>query len=527
MVNNKGIVTSKESGETSITVKSGNISKKCSVEVLYNVKFYVNDKLYTEYNGIRKGDVLKNNMPDDPEGDFIGWTDRATGAVFNASSPITGNLKLDAKFSEAGKEEQSAFNPLPDTDVTDLYLVKGQSFTLSDVQAGIRSDDPQTLGVTKAGKVTAKKAGKAHITDDEENVLYNAVIAEPAFDNKKISIICGGEAELTLTFKGAEDESSKYPVLFTSSAPAVAGVQKTDKGCKVYGLSKGSTKVTAYINGKSYTCTVNVSETKSTKLTDESSIISLSPMQSIQLKLSGKNFKNVSWISDNDMKSEGTGSKKVYSDGIAYITASGKLTAVGSGKTVLYCEDNGVKIELSVTEPVERVVYMNTGKKQTLKFNGVKNSAAKWNYAEDAGVIDKTALINKNGVVKALKPGLATVTCEYDPYPGLGNGFTYTTRIYVENPALNTDKDLTTGNNTTYNLSLNGGDTYKRLSFVYDEYYKVYQPVVFSSSKPETAYVDEYGVIHTAKVAKKTNVNITCKVNGKKLTVKLVVWPNK
>ena len=58
------------------------------------------------------------------------------------------------------------------------------------------------------------------------------------------------------------------------------------------------------------------------------------------------------------------------------------------------------------------------------------------------------------------------------------------------------------------------------LKFTRDKGYAVYQPVVFKSSKPATAYVDECGVIHAIGSGK---TKLTAKINGKSVTITVQV----
>ncbi|MBQ7564724.1 MAG: chitobiase/beta-hexosaminidase C-terminal domain-containing protein [Lachnospiraceae bacterium] len=428
------------------------------------------------------------------------------------------------EVQEIKKQESSALNPVPDLKREELYLVKKQSFTLTNGK-GLRTTAAKVVSLTNAGKLTAKGEGRAELVDGSNNTVYKITVIQPEIAQKSLSLICGETGELKLSLSpGLADLSAKYPVFWTSSSPEIATAEKTADGCLVNAISAGTATITACINGQKYTSKVKVANTGNPSVTSEKVKIELAPLQSITLKLKGKSFQNVGWTSSLGMESTGTGAKTVYYDGVAHITAKGKLTAAGSGTTTLYC-DNEVEIELEVKEPTERTMYMNVGQQKPLKFYNVKNVNAEWS-SEDAGSLIAADPLAKNGTVKALKAGEAEISCFYDPYGEQGDGFTYNVKVFIENPALviSAGAELQPKSQYSYTLNMSGNSSYP-LEFEDSDYYRLYQPVLFKSSKPLVAYVDEYGVVHTAAVQKRTSVNLTCTVNQKKITVALTVLP--
>ena len=117
-----------------------------------------------------------------------------------------------------------------------------------------------------------------------------------------------------------------------------------------------------------------------------------------------------------------------------------------------------------------------------------------------------------------------TVGCTYDFYhvEGIdGTGFAYTTDLYVENVAIKAGGPLKEVKSGTYSLELNvNGDNETAYSFCCLKTVGNYQPVSFTSSKPAVATVDDAGVVYAKG---KGSANITAKVNGKKIAVKVNV----
>ncbi|MCR5118349.1 MAG: InlB B-repeat-containing protein, partial [Lachnospiraceae bacterium] len=90
--------------------------------------------------------------PADPveEGyDFLGWyTEEAYTNAYDFGTPVTKDIILYAKWEEAA----SAMNPIPEikADTKELYLVKGQAFTLPE-GGKWKSDTPKAVKITKKG----------------------------------------------------------------------------------------------------------------------------------------------------------------------------------------------------------------------------------------------------------------------------------------------------------------------------------------------------------------------------------------
>ena len=136
-----------------------------------------------------------------------------------------------------------------------------------------------------------------------------------------------------------------------------------------------------------------------------------------------------------------------------------------------------------------------------------KNAAAVFE-SEDTSV----ARVDDKGTVTGVSNGMTVVRCTYE-------GVVFRTCVYVENAVLVEEGELHRGNGNSYTLRMKAGST-QRLRFRTGEGFGVFQPVLFKSNKNNIAFVDEYGVIEARKAGKAV---ISTKLNGKKITIKLVV----
>lgn len=398
--------------------------------------------------------------------------------------------------SGSGDEERSAFDTVPDLSQDTLYLVAGQKFDLHYPSWNIVVNANKSVSISNKGILTAKKAGNAMIASSDGSMEYSVQVVKPVMSQKSATVKAGETLELSLSGTGDE-----YPVFWYSSAPSIATVEDGE----VLGISKGSAKIIAVVNGKEYSCKVTVKDTVSVRFNASVKEITLSPLQSINTKIKGE------WRSDSEMSVVYNGNKTAYADNIVYVTSSGKITAIGVGTTVLTAP-NGTEYTVTVSDPVEQVQYIAAGKKKTLKFPSVKNTKAQWDV-EDSNI----AYVDAKGVVSTYSytPGDTVVSCTYNPYGIEGAGFTYSAVICVENPAI----DLPSEKANTYTLSAKAGDRID-LDFLSDDSHIVYQPVVFKSSKPAVAFVDENSVIRANDAG---SAKLSAKINGKSISIKVTV----
>ncbi len=532
-VSKDGLLTAVSNGKTIVTASSGELSAQCEVTVrlpdpeetepVYTLDFYVDEVLQSSVSVERGHFVDAEDIPAVEQ--LLCWFDREVGEVWDPASPITRDMGLYACLEGDKAAEQSALDTVPVRSGDSYYLVRGQSLDLSaEGMPVLTSDGNGAVKLSKKGVVTAKKAGKASIELSGEE--YTLQVIEPAvclngWAVKSLSLTLGESQKLDVRRVGIDgkDLSEHYPVYWYSSAPAVVSVS----GGEVYAIAKGSATVTAYVNGKGYSCKVKVADTKKISVYREDydwnrielSKVSLKPLQSHTLKLSGLSFKNREWESeDSDLRKENDGKKTVYENDVVRIDMNGKLTAIGPGSCTIFFtdeDDTEYALRVSVSQPQERRLYLYSGKSSTLKFYGVKNAAARFESSDNY-----VATVDAKGTVKAHGAGMATITCTY------GN-FDYVTYVYTEFAALDTSdgKMYQNGNQYSYKLRIQAGTT-QRIRFRTEKGYGVYQPVLFKSNRNNIAFVNECGVIEARKAGEAV---ISAKVNGKKITIRVTVVP--
>ncbi len=565
-------------GDMQVTVKiTGELDPEdpdepVPVVTMVTVKFTVDDKVLNTVT-IEEGDTIAELLPEDkdveaaiPEGNtFIGWYVEGTDTRWEISKPVKKDLSLVARYvkSEDVLDDDDdgrdpGLKPTVEEEDKDkgrivysVYMVKGQNSTLplnyEDTKGKItwNTSDKKTVNVNK-NKVTAKKVTGADAfvqvydgtTPADSKFVYNIRVLEPtlvkisgtsASKYKATTITVGNTLSLGIRGLGTSEKYAEfYNVSWYSSNPEVA---KVEDGV-VTGYAKGSAKISAYVNGKAYTGTVKIVESdKINGKISERATFSMVPLQTVTLKPSNTNLKvkNLTWyvVRSGDklvpMKAydkkgkEATTKISYYQNNVVRITTAGKLTAVGVGTTSLAAKgSNGavMYVTVNVSSPVTNTVYLNVGKKKTLKYYSVKIAS------KDAILTSsKEAVTGKceKGKVTGAKAGTATVTCKYDPYK-TGNPIIYKTLVIVEDPKLVADKNnrlqVDKKSSAKATLELNAGERYAINSNV------KYQSIIFTSSKTDVAFVNDAGVI-IAKTAGKSK--ITAKVNGKTLTISLVV----
>lgn len=182
--------------------------------------------------------------------------------VFDARVPVfaagTGNVNNLIHYDEfeSGLENrcETAYSGA-------LLMIKGQSVPLG--KKGFVSDNPAVVAVSGV-KAVAKKSGKATLIDpDDASVTKTYRVVEPIISLKKKALLLGESFSLDLVDKSSEETiDDMVYISWISSKPTVASV---DVDGNVTALSKGSTTISAWINGKKYNCNVSVQIPKNSK----------------------------------------------------------------------------------------------------------------------------------------------------------------------------------------------------------------------------------------------------------------------
>lgn len=358
----------------------------------------------------------KLSRPTDPTAEgviFVGWyTDEECKKAYDFDKTVEEAFTLYAKWSKKAEDvrgSDSALDPTPEITVStnELWLVKGQKFYIG--EGWIVKDKTSkkyvsiSNGVFKAKKDNGSAIVKIYHDSREEGITIH--ITKPVLTKKlKLNIVDSKKpATADITWIAKDSHISK--VLWYSASPDVATV---DQDGKVTAVGKGTAKITAFVNGVAYTCTVKVTE---------------------------------------------------------------KVTAP---ERTMHCIVNG---------------------KKTIKLKGVKGT---W------GVVSGNAatMLSKNKVGAGSSKGEAV----------LKNG-DYTINFYAEDIAVSGEK-VEGGNKNKYTINLSKGES-TDITMP-----GVYQDVIFKSSKPEVAFIDEEGHV----VANSTgSAKLTAKIDGKTVTITVKV----
>ncbi len=306
----------------------------------------------------------------------------------------------------------SALDPVPENldTATELYLVKGQKFTLTEKEWTIpEKADKKVVSVSNKGLLKAKKPGTATIKNKDGSRTIKITVSLPTIQ-KKLSVNVGEEAKLIeQTY-----DNDHLQVYWFSASPDVATV---DQKGYVHAVAKGTAKITAYINGSAYKCSVTVKEP---------------------------------------------------------------------------------------TIALTRDLHLNVGLKKNVSIKGM----TAWE-----GGTENVASAKKKTIIAGTKPGTAIFTTK------VGETI-YTLNVIVEDPTLKsiTSEDATltqsAKNKYKYDLTIKAG---KKVTLAYES---MSQPVVYKCTKPEIAFVDEYGAVDARTAGK---AKFTAKINGKTVTINVVV----
>ncbi len=564
-ISETGELEAMDEGSAIIRVTQRNLPAvfaECTVEVTadsveipisddqWKVSFYVGDMLLYE-ELVVDGDTV-TNLPEDPAGvgSFAGWYNDVTGTQWDPTMPVTKMLRLEARFVGTEEEQESSSRGsgkdpgLIISEDLDVYMVKGQSYVFpAKDEAGHlitwKSSDSRIVKVS--GKYKAKAQKETDETEDSEGnkrevyiydgdtpetsatryivhvvspfLTWRTSLTENSTVVKKALSAIPGE-RLWLELDGFSDLEDFYDITWQSSNAEVA---KVEDGM-VCALAKGTTKISAYVNGRVFVATVKVIDVKSISSVESNATVTLTPLQTIMLRFSDKfNVKKAVWSSaEGDMLTvlKKNGKLDFYQNTVVRITPAGKMTAVGVGTTTLtgtLADGTTKTFTVNVKRPTATIAYLNAGKTKNLTYYNVKVKKAVWSSTNES--LTGNML---NGKIKAAaaQHGKATITCVYDPYhidDIEGTGFTYTTTVYVEDVKLVTDDQLKEKKaGTSYELKMDLNDCYVIRAT------GAYQPVVFASAKPGIAFVDEAGVV-SARGKGKTS--LSARVNGKKITI--------
>ncbi len=238
-------------------------------------------------------------------------------------------------------------------------------------------------------------------------------VTKVTLNTTSLTLTAGESATLTATV--TPGDATNKTIKWSSSNPNVAAVS----GGKVTAVSAGEAVITAEAGNQKATCKVNVKAKEPVKppvvavtkivLNKTSMSLKVGASETLRATVTPANAtdKTITWSSSNTKIAtvDKTGKVKAASSGTARITAK-----TSNGKTAV--------CTVTVTKPVVKVtsvklnrtkLTLNKGKtvslKATVNPSGATNKRVSWKSSNT-----KVATVDKNGKVKAVSKGTATIT---------------------------------------------------------------------------------------------------------------------
>lgn len=368
---------------------------------------------------IGKGDkVCAPPEPLDNDWTFAGWyTEAACTNEYDFNSSVDADMTLYAKWKSAWPDpvygSDSPIDPIPTVipgKTYELYLVKGQKFNIGKGWYLDKEDEDYKSGksvvsISKKGVLSVKKAGEATITCGEKTKHKVKIYAiAPKFDKKTVKLTIedpGIVVKETLNF---DYDNNKYDVLWYSSNPDVCTV---NKGVVRTAGSKGTSKITAYINGCAFSCKVSVKE----KVAAAHRVIHMATGSTKTINIKG--FKNPEWsVPDNSNISF------IKKNKIKAGETAGKTTIEAYSESLrcmytidVYVEDLTLRDELNLVQPEKGKnkykLSITAGEGTQLLFSTYQHIVMKSNKPD-------IAFVDDDGMLTARSAGKCKLTTKID-----------------------------------------------------------------------------------------------------------------
>ena len=263
-----------ESADSGTEIKKAVIGPVNAAVESFTVTFDLNGKTGTAPSPqkVEKGKTA--TKPADPKVEgftFKAWcTDKEGKKEYDFSTAVNADITLYAKWEKAedpapvpdpldgGKSPLDSVPELIAGVTTDLYLVKGQKFSIGQGWY-VDKDSKKKVSISKKGAFKAKAEGEAVIKCGSGASYWEVKlhISKPKMEKKSLKIQLETATEVKQEQIVFDYDKANLDVLWYSANPDVVTVDDTGK---VTTVGKGSSKVTAYINGSAYTCNVTVKE---------------------------------------------------------------------------------------------------------------------------------------------------------------------------------------------------------------------------------------------------------------------------
>lgn len=458
-VNKKGKITAVSAGTAVIKAKSGDgkAYSICTVTVIQpvtSVKF--SEKSYSVKIGqmkvltatVKPVDATYNTITWSSSDEKIATIDKdgvvkglKKGTVTITASCDNGKVKATCKLHVKKSVKGVSLDKTAVTLAVNKKITLNASVTpasASNQKVTWTSNNYDVATVDKNGVVTAKSSGYAEITATTKDGGYKAIcritVIQPVKGVKlkttKQTLDLNESLTLNAVIKpsGATNQKLKW----SSSDKKV--VKVNSKG-KITALKKGNATITVKTADGGYTaqCEVTVlKKVKSVSLNKTSAVLYLTDTATLKATVLPKNAtdKTVTWSSSNTK--------------VLKVSSKGKLTPVKVGKAVVTVKTNQGGLVAKCTVSVEREVKKITLNKSSVTLKA-GNTFTLQSKLTPSNATNKTvsytssntsiATVDKNGVIKAVGGGTATITAKTSN--GLTKKCTVTVLQNVKSVSLN------------------------------------------------------------------------------------------
>ena len=513
-VNSAGIVTGLSAGTTTITVTTvdGGKTAFCSVTVYVPVTgIKVNSKKVTVPKGGRAV-VTATVLPENADDREYTWSSKDESiASVNAAGQITGKKIGDTIITATSHEgKKKAYCLVEVVQLSETVTLNFSSITMdagltklltptvkptstSDKSIKWTSSDSKVAKVNSRGVVTAVSAGSAVIKATAADgsgafatcrINVTQKITKITFAKKTFTARVGEKTKLQYSTLPAN--ATDKTLFWSSSDKKIATVSRNGV---VTGVAAGTVKITARTSdGKvRATCAVKVVvPVKGAKMSKSSMTLGIGRTAALSAVISPKNATNqeVTWTSSNYDVAEVSLTGKVTGKklGSAVITAT---TKDGSFKCT--CRVNVVRLVKGITLNMTKKT-VEPGETFNLSYvirpANPTNPNVKWSTSNR-----KVAVVNKNGLVKAVGKGTAKITVTT-----ADGGFTSVCTVNVVKKV--TGIKL---NRRTARLEVSSSYRLRATVLPADATNKT---VIWTSSNPKAVSVNKNGVIKALRAGK-------------------------
>lgn len=438
---NNGEIICQKLGNSLISVISPNgLSASCMVKVVQPVtslSIMINDKEIedseTEIQVDTYAPISATIYPEDAYDKTLLWESSDPDIVDYENGVIHAKSVGKARIIVSASSGVSAYCDISVTPILpesiSLYPTEwsgrvGECYQLSatilpenttDKQIIWDSEDTLVASVDENGKITAQSIGSTTVTAScgdvyaTCHVMVLPTMAESIIlSQESVSLKVGEEVEITATIL-PEDATDKN-IVWASDDSSVAIV---DENGKITAISVGTTTITAYCGDVKADCLVYVIATPVESISLNKYDVQLTVEEQVQLCATilpdNASNKVLNWSSNDES--------------IAIVDSEGMITAVGIGETYILAsstDGSGAKAECHITVKailIESITlspyYIECLPEESFQIQvkvlpeNATNKILKWESSDE-----NVAIVDSEGYVSALAPGIATITAQ-------------------------------------------------------------------------------------------------------------------